>query len=71
MENREIDDDLDLSWTKEYIQPDSIHVREPMSKIKIHFIYIDNYSKIDRVLSEYYPLNILPSSILFKTLGLE
>ena len=50
--------DLDLSWTKEYIQTDSIHVREPMSKIKIHFVYIDNYSKIDRVLSEYYSLDI-------------
>ena len=56
--NEEKDLDLDLSWTKEYIQTDSIHVREPMSKIKIHFVYIDNYSKIDRVLSEYYPLDI-------------
>ena len=57
-EGQDEDEDLDLSWTKEYIQTDSIHVREPMSKIKIHFVYIDNYSKIDRVLSEYYSLDI-------------
>lgn len=57
------EEDLDLSWTREYIQPNSIHVREPMSQIKIHFLYIDNHSKIDRHLSEYYPLDIFENDL--------
>lgn len=53
-----MEEDLDLSWTKEYIKNDSIHIREPMSKIKIQFIYINNQSNVEKMMYEYYPLDI-------------
>ena len=55
---REREEDLDLSWTKEYIPRDSIHLREPMSRVKMQFIYIDCYSKIEQITSQYCPLDI-------------
>jgi len=53
------DDDLDLSWLDKHekmANVDHNYFKEPMNRIKIHFVYINVNDYIDKIVSEYQEL---------------
>jgi hypothetical protein len=61
IENKEEDDNLDISWIQEHERIQNIqksYCREPMTSIPLFFIYINQHQYIDKILSEKHDISV-------------
>jgi len=66
---KNINDDLDISWLNEQERIQNIqsnYYREPMESIDVYFIYINQNQYINKILCEKYDLEIISNGSLLK-----